>query len=604
MLALLLDTLLRIVKKEKTTWGTSVDWNLCDWELLIERMPSLGSHQPSDDLILVASHLDAELTLVFVSPPLLRGLVASEYWQRLGNQRWLKLSGDGVYKTMREGFVLLNCGLLVKKVSDGHDKRQNFWSTTYLEMATAIAVSESETTYTRFFVALADAMRVICRCDDFLQRIAQMHGDQCLGLEAARRRMMPRSIRCVDWSHFAGCTRPKASMIGVDDCTLSWRRGFVKTLQKTIRDPELLDTVRTLVAKGENDVVATFKKYYIQWLEAGYEASWRGSIDRCQPGSFSGTQSQEIWHKTRLRASLRHIRRPVDEVIEGLENLFSSRLQQARLREGKMHDFPHGQWSPNLRETCDKMLTYGDLVVEEEDAATGAKFFCFRSETEDWTKPSPDILSALRRLFYASPGEDVQDLLLRLPGLEAEADVVSVAHHLSRFVLTVYTPRASGLWRLPDDCYEGMTAAHTRVMCWNCHQFGVGGACVHSYAAMRLSGASMSFLLETKFHFAFVSVRGRDLPKETPWQEPQRPGKRKRRGKGVTSSPRPASGFSQVTHEQDEEDEVRAVAPAAQPSASGAESSASPVHRLLQQCCIALGVLYALCLRASRKCCN
>ena len=296
-------------------------------------------------------------------------------------------------------------------------------------------------------------------------------------------------------------------------------------------------------------MVATFKKYYIQWLEAGYEGSWRGSIDRCQPGSFSGTQSQEVWHKTRLRSCLTHIRRPVNEVIEGLENLFSSRLSQARLREGKMYDFPHGDWSPYLKETCDKMLAYKDLVVQEEDATTGARFFCFRSETEDWslcrhgldcgcccpmltkyrrkahvlmcslrynldsftndicfsvdnvipcrTKPSPDILSTLRRLFYASPGEDVRDLLLRLPGLEAEADAVNVAHHLSRFVLTVYTPRASGLWRLPDDCYEGMTAAHTRVICWNCHQFAVGGACTHSYAAMRVSGASMSLLSET-----------------------------------------------------------------------------------------------------------
>ena len=54
----------------------------------------------------------------------------------------------------------------------------------------------------------------------------------------------------------------------------------------------------------------------MQWLPFGwYEGSWRGSIDRCQPASFSGTHgAKKKWHKTRLRTSLKHIRHPVDKV--------------------------------------------------------------------------------------------------------------------------------------------------------------------------------------------------------------------------------------------------------------------------------------------------
>ena len=58
---------------------------------------------------------------------------------------------------------------------------------------------------------------------------------------------------------------------------------------------------------------------------------WWGGLCRLQPGSASGTQAQESWHRHRLKKRIGNLRQDVPSFVASLRQFCTSRLQQLRL---------------------------------------------------------------------------------------------------------------------------------------------------------------------------------------------------------------------------------------------------------------------------------
>ena len=82
-----------------------------------------------------------------------------------------------------------------------------------------------------------------------------------------------------------------------------------------------------------------------------WDASWRAASDCIQPGSSYGSQPQEVWHKTRLRAAIPHLRQPIPLLLEGIQELLSTRRDVAMKSSQKIIDIP--------------LVVDGDLVESE-----------------------------------------------------------------------------------------------------------------------------------------------------------------------------------------------------------------------------------------------
>ena len=110
-----------------------------------------------------------------------------------------------------------------------------------------------------------------------------------------------------------------------------------------------------LAGKGEAAAAASLRKHYFD--TDGYTA-WCGGVDLNMPGSYSGSQSQESWHRHVLRPSLEHMKRPVEQVIERLNLLVKSRYKQASLRLQSLEDCPARMWSK-------KLVAEGEAILQK-----------------------------------------------------------------------------------------------------------------------------------------------------------------------------------------------------------------------------------------------
>ena len=104
-----------------------------------------------------------------------------------------------------------------------------------------------------------------------------------------------------------------------------------------------------------HSAAASLRKHYFD--TDGY-AAWCGGVDLNMNGSYSGSQSQESWHRHVLRPSLEHMKRPVEQVIERLNLLVKSRHEQASLRLRSLEDCPARMWSR-------KLVVEGEAILQK-----------------------------------------------------------------------------------------------------------------------------------------------------------------------------------------------------------------------------------------------
>jgi hypothetical protein len=141
-------------------------------------------------------------------------------WNLLGNQSWIRLCGDGVYRISVEGYLLVIVGVLAKGPSlndgGGGTSTENFMTTSFFPLTYGLVNKESYVSYRRCFVALNEAMEKCVGVPDFAARVKQFHADLHFGAEKARQEVYPSSHRAMDFSHFTGANRQKIAVPAVE----------------------------------------------------------------------------------------------------------------------------------------------------------------------------------------------------------------------------------------------------------------------------------------------------------------------------------------------------------------------------------------------------
>lgn len=120
---------------------------------------------------------------------------------------YIKLCGDGTFRLIRAGWVLLNLGVLSKhytRVSGTYAFRS-----TFSPLAFAIANKECQATYTALFRGAVTCAKSFIDLD-LPPRVFQYHCDWHPGENLARLAVFPNSARAADFSHFIGaCVGPR-----------------------------------------------------------------------------------------------------------------------------------------------------------------------------------------------------------------------------------------------------------------------------------------------------------------------------------------------------------------------------------------------------------
>ena len=130
-------------------------------------------------------------------------------------------------------------GLLIKELG------KHGYATHYQELAYALVSQESEVCYVDFMSSLRDLVSRVASLD--LTRVPQLqiHGDQAGGLEAARKKVFPDSVRVADFAHIIGARRNEGNQ---DSQAMKvWRSGIFKTVDSHLRQGSYLSLVEFAV---------------------------------------------------------------------------------------------------------------------------------------------------------------------------------------------------------------------------------------------------------------------------------------------------------------------------------------------------------------------
>jgi hypothetical protein len=259
--------------------------------------------------------------------------------------------------------------------------------------------------------------------DDFLERVGQLHGDWHAGLEKARRLKIPGAVRAADFSHFIGATRrsrkcPLAGIEQEEDASVGpWRSGVKQTARNVCNDTDILALLDMLIyssrdvmrpafdwlwnayfehlrQQGQTVLVQKLLTHYITrtLTPSGafhYDSPFRTACDRVQPGSGSGSQSQESWHTHRLRPALENLRAPVEVVVARLTTFFQTRLVEMGNTE-QLGDVPSVRFNDEFLREAQNMLSspFWSSYTDTDDDTT---YFAFRAELTTYTKRPGEI---------------------------------------------------------------------------------------------------------------------------------------------------------------------------------------------------------------------
>lgn len=246
-------------------------------------------------------------------------------------------------------------------------------------------------------------------------------------------------------------------------------------------------------------------------------ADWWCGPGRLQPGSASGSQAQESWHKNRLKAALTSLYMPVDALVERLKLFSAARYTKLCHQTGKLPDVPtepfpdkyllDGVGLAKQQRTGPKEYYAQGAYASFRDPSDGTLYVAFRGSFWYWDTQEEDYrqieeerrqvsMSTLHLLVRMHKADNPDALLtcLRELGAPLAGDVPSrqellqVQRVLRRHTLVIVGAEAERRWRMEPG--PGQTGTmHTHGICTNCHAFCVWGVCEHLYAAFLTMGA-------------------------------------------------------------------------------------------------------------------
>lgn len=257
-----------------------------------------------------------------------------------------------------------------------------------------------------------------------------------------------------------------------------------------------------------------------QWV---YCAAWWSGLQHIQPGTASGSQAQEAWHRNTLKMFMCHLRRTMPEFIERLEAFCQVQLEQLqpvdrKLVDGVAHiqelqrsdrklaDYPGEPWPDHMLLDSDKLARQRRTSAEEYVAPgmhskwqsdDGTWYFAMRQHTfvwdtqqKIWTKnPSattvPDNLARLLAAAYEARSQaDLEAALhsLGLPPL-SESCVSEAVRFFEDRALVIFGKSALSLWRRPASVDPQSLFPHACAVCAFCLESALHCTCEHAYAA-------------------------------------------------------------------------------------------------------------------------
>lgn len=181
------------------------EWCESDWRQLERNLPKFNDIAADyNGLCIVDMCLDpAQTVVVFCNPAL-----THETLSRLANPKYIKLCGDGTFRSVKNPYLLCTLGVISKHYASGERDRMPAFRSTFNPVMFAVTNKESEFTY-RFLMLSTKKVALKLNRMDLQTDVRQYHADWHKGEEAARAQEFPNSIRCGDWAHFTGaCTRP------------------------------------------------------------------------------------------------------------------------------------------------------------------------------------------------------------------------------------------------------------------------------------------------------------------------------------------------------------------------------------------------------------
>eukprot|EP00438_Fugacium_kawagutii_P010969 Skav217175 [mRNA] locus=scaffold5232:11304:13991:+ [translate_table: standard] len=571
---------------------SGMKWVEADWKQLERDLGLVDGLEGAPNALKIASaSYEPNATVVcFCNPALLKETV-----ERLANKEYIKLCGDGTFRLTNGDWILLTVGTLTKhySCSDGVFA----FRTTFNPLMFALTNKESEGTYQCFLDSVVSCCNQFAGVD-LVHACRQYHADLHAGEDLAQKAVFQQADRVAGWAHVIGaCTRSKMKPATTDRIA-AYRAGALSTMKKHLSAPGqklvpliertmfcmrslptallfhsvaslMLDTLEAQVP-SEKKAADMFQQYYLVKMSPAdahsqfgidlppeaspfvLSADWWAGLQRLQPGSASGTQAQESWHRHKLKAYL-GLRSNLDSFGASLGKFTQSRLADLLTSETMLPDVP-GEPFP------DRALLYDSDVLTKQGRTSAHQFFrtkafdvyehagtvyvamrkslcTWDATTSKWTMtpdeavPSvpPGLASGLARLTSARKTSHVVAELNALGlGEDPFSDVEQLVRFLANHVLVIVGPEAAQFWR-SESVPENLL--HTQAVCGFCQEFCLHASCEHTHTAF--------------LHLGSVSLRSAefgDRARKTPLfeQEPVqilRPGSE--RGSNAVSSHQP-----------------------------------------------------------------
>ncbi|CAK9113626.1 Carbam_trans_N domain-containing protein [Durusdinium trenchii] len=220
---------------------------------------------------------------------------------------------------------------------------------------------------------------------NLLHACRQYHADLHFGEDLAMKSIFHHADRVADWAHLIGACARSKTHVTKEEGALAWRAGIFSTVEKDLSPfgkrllPLVKRTIfclrsvptaiifhtitdllfRTLLAQEppERKAVSKMQRFYFAKVPAAaarirfelkgwpgdpsflFSADWWCGIQRIQPGSASGIQAQESWHKRKLKAYL-SLRSDLPTFCKSLEGFTRSRLHELRAHDCPLPDVP------------------------------------------------------------------------------------------------------------------------------------------------------------------------------------------------------------------------------------------------------------------------
>ena len=461
----------------------------------------------------------------------------------------LKVSTDGTYRLMFDSYALLSFGVNVKHWSKRKSVNIYSFRSSFVPLGFALADAENGEAYAHLTQTIQKAAQHLGH--NFQpQHILQWHGDMHKGIEAARRKVAPDSIRVSDWAHVTGATSlGPAGFHGlvVKHLAPEYRQTVVPWLLQFCRISKqwplrLFHVLWTSIfadlnAKGQTELCAQLQRqyFYVVAQPEGqlWDAGWRSAPDRVMPGTDAGSAPQESWHGNVLKPALGCARRKPADVAAALAK--SIVVPQLRILENMATEEVKFQDWPGVGSFLDQPTLSGNAALQKEGRTPGKTLLQWGKHTRfedadgnvwmlvpssklkrDWQSSKKQKVFKLRNPVALPPNSamhfsslvsaqsvvDVEAALESLGVYNAQAHSVTcwrtVAKLLDDWRCVVCGPFVASYWLSKGIDPEPHN--HHRVwLCYGCHVASLWGPCEHAYCCMEHEGqSSASALLQPK----------------------------------------------------------------------------------------------------------